>query len=100
VFPGPRGRPLSRDAVRRLVTRHWQTAASQCLTLRDKHVTAHTLRHSCAMSLLRAGIDLSTIALWLGHFSGVPDPCKSARLHGSAGPRRKLLCLPCTTGKL
>ena len=67
VFPGPRGRPLSRNAVRRLVTRHWQTAASQCLTLRDKHVTAHTLRHSCAMSLLRAGIDLSTIALWLGH---------------------------------
>ena len=49
VFPGPRGRPLSRDAVRRLVTRHWQTAASQCLTLRDKHVTAHTLRHSCVI---------------------------------------------------
>jgi len=67
VFPGPRGGPLSRDAVRRLVTRHWQTAAIQHPSLRDKHVTAHTLRHSCAMSLLRAGIDLSTIALWLGH---------------------------------
>jgi len=66
LFPGPNGQ-LSRDAVRRLVTRHWQTAARDCPPLRDKHVTAHTLRHSCAMSLLRAGIDLSTIALWLGH---------------------------------
>jgi integrase/recombinase XerD len=67
VFPGPRGGPLSRDAVRRMVTRHWQAAARTCPSLQAKHVTAHTLRHSCAMALLRAGIDLATIALWLGH---------------------------------
>jgi site-specific recombinase XerD len=67
LFPGPKGGQLSRDAVRRLVTRHWQAAARNCPSLQGKHVTAHTLRHSCAMSLLRAGIDLATIALWLGH---------------------------------
>ena len=66
MFPGPRGGPLSRDAVRRLVTRHWQAAAGTARHS-SKHVTAHTLRHSCAMALLQAGIDLSTIALWLGH---------------------------------
>jgi len=71
VFPGPRGGPLSRDAIRRLVSRHCQAAAGKCPSLKGKNVTPHTLRHSCAMSLLRAGIDLSTIALWLGHFSGV-----------------------------
>ena len=27
----------------------------------------HVLRHSAAMRLLRAGIDTSVIALWLGH---------------------------------
>ena len=27
----------------------------------------HTLRHTAAMMLLSAGVDTSTIALWLGH---------------------------------
>jgi site-specific recombinase XerD len=67
LVPGPRGGTLSRDAIRRLVTRHWQTAATGCPSLQDKHITPHTLRHTCAMSLLHAGVDLSTIALWLGH---------------------------------
>ena len=52
------------------------------------------------MRLLLAGVDITVIALWLGHFSGVPDPCKSARLNRSAGPRQRPFCLPCTTGKL
>ena len=30
-------------------------------------MTMHVLRHSAAMRLLRAGIDTSVIALWLGH---------------------------------
>ncbi len=67
LFPGPRGAPLSRDAVRRLVTRHRIVAQDRCPSLAVKRVTPHTLRHSCAMALLQAGIDLSTIALWLGH---------------------------------
>ncbi|MGI8869338.1 MAG: tyrosine-type recombinase/integrase, partial [Mycobacteriales bacterium] len=33
----------------------------------DKHVTAHTLRHTCAMRLLLHGVDVAVIALWLGH---------------------------------
>jgi len=32
-----------------------------------KQVSPHVLRHTCAMQLLRAGVDTSTIALWLGH---------------------------------
>ena len=42
-------------------------AAGVCPSLIQKSVTMHVLRHSAAMRLLRAGIDTSVIALWLGH---------------------------------
>jgi integrase/recombinase XerD len=67
LFPGPSGRPLSRDAIRRLVDRHVATAARSCPSLTGKTISPHTLRHSCAMTLRRHGIDAATIALWLGH---------------------------------
>jgi integrase/recombinase XerD len=67
LFPGPAGRPLTRDAVRRLVERHLTTATKSCPSLRTKNVTPHTLRHSCAMNLLRHDVDPATIALILGH---------------------------------
>ena len=35
----------------------------------SKKVGPHTLRHSCAMRLLEAGVDVGVIALWLGHES-------------------------------
>lgn len=67
LFPGPRGAPLSRDAIRRLVTRHWQTAQQRCPSLQAKRITPHVLRHTCAMSLLQNRVDVAVIALWLGH---------------------------------
>lgn len=69
VFPGPAGRPLDRDAVRRLLDRHVKVAAQASPTLATKRVTPHVLRHTCAMRLLEAGVDTSVIALWLGHES-------------------------------
>lgn len=42
-------------------------ASLTCPSLREKTVTPHTLRHSCAMRLLHAGVDTTVIALWLGH---------------------------------
>lgn len=69
VFPTRRGGSLSRDAVAHLVAKHAATATSTCPTLTTKTITAHTLRHSCAMALLTSGCDISVIALWLGHES-------------------------------
>lgn len=69
VFIGPRGTALTTDAVRRVVSRHTATAASNCPTLATKNVTPHVLRHTCAMRLLHAGVDRAVIALWLGHES-------------------------------
>jgi site-specific recombinase XerD len=67
LFPTSTGRPLSRDAIEQRVKVHVAKAARACPTLRSKHVTAHTLRHTCAMNLLQAGNDVAVIALWLGH---------------------------------
>lgn len=67
LFTSRRGGPLSPDAVQRLVTKHATTAQQTCPSLTGKHVTPHTLRHTCAMELLRHDIDITVIALWLGH---------------------------------
>lgn len=67
LFPTRAGRRLSRDAVERLVRKHAVTAATRCPTLRPEEMHPHVLRHSCAMTLLHAGVDTSVIALWLGH---------------------------------
>jgi integrase/recombinase XerD len=69
LFPTRRGTPLSRDAVAHLVAKHAASAARNCPSLADKKPTPHTLRHSTAMALLHAGVDISVIALWLGHES-------------------------------
>jgi integrase/recombinase XerD len=63
VFASQRGSPLSRDAVEYLVAKH----AAACPSLTGRKITPHTLRHSCAMALLHAGVDTTVIALWLGH---------------------------------
>jgi site-specific recombinase XerD len=69
LFPGPSGQRLSRDAVERRVKLYHQRAPARCQSLAAKHVTVHTLRHSAAMRLPRAGVDITVIALWLGHES-------------------------------
>jgi site-specific recombinase XerD len=69
LFCTQRGKPLSRDAVEHLLTKHVTAATEACPTLRTKRISPHTLRHTAAMALLHAGVDLSVIALWLGHES-------------------------------
>ena len=69
VFPTARGNFMSSDALQRLVARHIRTAGKVCPSLQRKKVTPHTLRHTTAMDLLQRGVDITVIALWLGHES-------------------------------
>jgi site-specific recombinase XerD len=63
LFPTRTGRRLSADAVQQ----HAAAAALRCPSIQPGMLHPHILRHSCAMSLLHAGVDTAVIALWLGH---------------------------------
>ena len=67
LFPTRTGTPLTRDAIERRLAKHVSSAEPKCPTLHSKRVSMHVLRHTAAMMLLTAGVDTSTIALWLGH---------------------------------
>lgn len=69
AFPSVRGTPLSRDGVDYLLKQTVQQAVAVCPSLATKAISPHVIRHTTAMHLLQAGIDIATIALWLGHES-------------------------------
>lgn len=69
VFGTVTGHRLSRDAIAKILRVHLQVAARHCPSLVGKHITPHSLRHTCAMMLLQAGVDVNVIAMWLGHQS-------------------------------
>jgi len=45
------------------------TAAERHPQLARRSISPHTIRHTTAMHLLQSGVDISVIALWLGHES-------------------------------
>jgi integrase/recombinase XerD len=67
LFPTSTGKPLTRKALARRITKHATHAAQQCPSIAAKTITPHVLRHTAAMRLLHAGVDTTVIALWLGH---------------------------------
>ena len=69
VFLNKQGRPLTRHGVYALVKRTVREAAQTTPSLCAKRVSPHTLRHTTAVHLLRAGVDINTIRAWLGHVS-------------------------------
>jgi integrase/recombinase XerD len=69
VFLNPRGEPLTRFGIYGVVKACLRRAGEHMPSLLTKRVSPHTLRHSTATHLLRAGVDINTIRAWLGHVS-------------------------------
>lgn len=69
VFRGRTGEPLTRFGVHRVVTMHAESASKHVVSMAGRRVSPHTLRHTTAVHLLRAGVDINTIRAWLGHVS-------------------------------
>ena len=69
LFRNHRGEPLTRFGVRYVLKKHAVTAGHVAKTINAKRVHPHALRHTTAVHLLQAGVDLVTISHWLGHSS-------------------------------
>jgi integrase/recombinase XerD len=71
LFPNARGKPMTRHGVEYRLGIAKKEAEAKCPSLKEKHVSPHLIRHTTAIHLLQSGIDISVIALWLGHESPV-----------------------------
>jgi site-specific recombinase XerD len=69
VFLNRVGQPLTRFGLHALVERYAASVAARLPALAKKRVSPHTIRHTTATHLLRAGVDINTIRAWLGHVS-------------------------------
>lgn len=69
VFTNRNGDRLSRFGIEKRLAEAAQKASRVCPSLRERRVSPHILRHTTAMHLLQAGVDITAIALWLGHES-------------------------------
>lgn len=69
VFTNRFGQSLSRSGVEKRLRLAVKAAAEKCPALKGRAISPHTFRHSTAMHLLQAGVDIVVIALMLGHES-------------------------------
>ena len=91
-------RKLTTDAVAQRIRLHTAAAAIGCPSLVNRTVPPHVMRHTCAMRMRAAGIDVTTIALWLGHESPASSrpylhadlALKQRALDRTAPPRTRL----------
>lgn len=63
------GRPITRFGIHPVVERYARRVAVQMPRLANKRGSPHTIRHTTATHLLRAGVDINPIRAWLGHVS-------------------------------
>jgi site-specific recombinase XerD len=69
VFLNRRGEPITRFGIHTMVERYVHKLSPLMPSLKNKRVSPHTIRHTTATHLLRAGVDINTIRAWLGHVS-------------------------------
>jgi integrase/recombinase XerD len=67
LFVNRHGAKLTRFGVHYLLKKHIATSSGTTTTLQQKRIHPHSLRHTTAIFLLKAGVDFATISQWLGH---------------------------------
>jgi integrase/recombinase XerD len=92
VFVNARGRQLSRWGVAHILEKHVKVASEQCPALLAKRVSPHVLRHTCAMTVLRATKDIRKVSLWLGH-----SDMGTTEVYTRADPSEKLEAIEAIT---
>jgi integrase/recombinase XerD len=67
VFPNRGGNRLSRSGAEQRLQTAISKASQRCPSLAARPISPHTMRHTTAMHLLQSGLDITVIALWMGH---------------------------------
>src|SRR5262249_22088037 len=88
LFLNAWGRAITRSGFQRVLARNVKVAAQRCPSLREKRVSPHVLRYSCALNTLQATRDLRKVSLWLGHAS-----TQTTDVYLQADPTEKLEAL-------
>jgi site-specific recombinase XerD len=92
LFLNAWSRPMTRSGFECVLARHVTAAAERRPSLRDRHISPHVLRHTCALNTLRATGDIRKVSLWLGHAS-----TQSTEIYLQADPTEKLAALAAMT---
>ncbi len=69
LLPNRDGHTMTRTNVAQRLALAVAAATPKMPSLRDRHISPHTIRHTTAMHLLQSGEHIDAIALWLGHES-------------------------------
>ena len=67
LFVNAEGTSMGRAGFEYILDKHVRAASATCSSLAGRSVSPHQLRHSCALTLLKATRDIRKVALWLGH---------------------------------
>ena len=67
AFVNAQGNRLTRFGLTHVVRRAVKKAAAECASLGRRSVSPHSFRHTAALRMLQAGVDLTMIRAWLGH---------------------------------
>jgi site-specific recombinase XerD len=85
LFLNARGGPLTRDGFEYILAKYVAIATTTMPSLKNKQISPHVLRHTCAMHTLEATHDIRKVALWLGHAS-----VQTTEIYVRADPTAKL----------
>jgi integrase/recombinase XerD len=100
VFTSGRGRPLTRFGIYKLVRRHASGLESPATTKTSvRRITPHVFRHTAAVHLLEAGVEVNVIRGWLGHVS-LETTNRYAEITVRMKEAAMKLCEPATTAGL